>query len=178
MGVRGTAANDKGRRWQLSHRYLTDQIPRATNRTVAAYQLFSDLRIGVEINEDVGQVSPVANWLVLSETSQRPAVMIGTSSDRIGTPSGQSFFATVSKSLEDLFGLPLAPYAGISYGTYEDEIVFPCGLNLTIFPSWSAMFIYDGVNPHVSTTYTWKNFALTVLLVDLRDAGFSVGIAF
>jgi hypothetical protein len=178
MAVRGTAATDRKTRWQLSHRYLTGQIARATNRTVAAYQLFSNLRIGIEINENVGEVNPVVNWLVLPETAKRPAMMLGTSSDRIGTPSGQSFYATVSKNLEGLIGLPLAPYAGISYGTYDDEIVFPCGLNATVMPNWSAMFMYDGVNPHLSTTYMWRNFALTLLLVDLRDFGFSVGVGF
>jgi hypothetical protein len=178
MAVRGTAASDKKTPWQLSHRYLTGQIPRATNRTVAAYQLFSNLRIGIEINENVGEVNPLVNWLVLAETAKRPAVMLGTSSDRIGTPSGQSFYATVSKSLEGLIGLPLAPSVAISYGTYDDEVVGPCGLNATILPNWSAMFMYDGVNPHLSTTYVWKSFALTLLLVDLRDFGFSAGVAF
>ena len=124
------------------------------------------------------EVNPVVNWLVFAETASRPAVMLGTSSDRIGTPSGQSFYVTASKSLEEWIGLPLAPYAGISYGTYDDELVFPCGLNATILPHWSAMFMYDGVNPHLSTTYTWRNFALTLLLVDLRDFGFSVGVVF
>jgi hypothetical protein len=156
----------------------TISSPRATNRTVLAYQLFSNLRIGIEVNENVPEVNPVVNWLVLGETAKRPAVMLGTSSDRIGTPSGQSFYVTVSKSLQDLLGVPLAPYAGISYGTFDDEVVFPCGLNATILPGWSAMFIYDGVNPHLSTTYVWRNVALTLLLVDLRDFGFSVGVVF
>jgi hypothetical protein len=177
LAVRGTAAG-KTNRWQVSHRYLTDQIPRATNRTVAAYQLFTNLRIGIEINEDVPEVNPLVNWLVLTETASRPAVMLGTSSDRIGTPSGQSFYVTVAKSLEREIGLPIAPYAGISYGTYDDEIVFPCGLNVTFLPSWSGMFMYDGVNPHASTTYVWRNFSLTLLLVDLKDFGFSVGAVF
>jgi hypothetical protein len=104
--------------------------------------------------------------------------MLGTSSDRIGTPSGQSFYATASKSLQDLLGLPLAPYAGISYGTYDDEVVFPCGLNASILPNWSAMFMWDGVNPHLSTTVTWRSWALTLLLVDLEDFGVSVGFVF
>lgn len=118
------------------------------------------------------------NWLLLSETSTRPALMIGTSSDRIGTPSGQSFYVTVSKSLQRELRLPLAPYVGISYGTYEDEIVFPCGLNVVIRPNWSALFMFDGVNPHFSTTYTWKAFSFTLLLIDMKDFGFAVGAAF
>jgi hypothetical protein len=34
------------------------------------------------------------------------------------------------------------------------------------------------VNPHISTTYIWRNFSLTLLLVDLKDFGFSVGAVF
>ncbi len=136
------------------------------------------MRIGIEINEDVPEVNPVVNWLVLSETAKRPAVMLGTSSDRIGTPSGQSFYVTVAKSLERELGWPIAPYVGISYGTYDDEVVFPAGLNVAFLPNWSGMFMYDGVNPHASTTYTWRNFSLTLLLVDLKDFGFSVGAVF
>jgi len=104
--------------------------------------------------------------------------MLGTNSDRIGTPSGQSFYVTVSKSLKEQLGLPLAPYAGVSYGTYDDEIVFPCGVNAAILPNWSAMFMHDGANPHLSTTYVWRNMAFTLLLIDLRDLGFSIGFVF
>jgi hypothetical protein len=40
------------------------------------------------------------------------------------------------------------------------------------------MFMWDGVNPHLSTTVTWRSWALTLLLVDLEDFGFSVGFVF
>ncbi len=47
--------------------------------------------------------------MVLQETSDRPAVMLGTSSDRIGTPDGQAYFLTVAKDIERWVGLPVAP---------------------------------------------------------------------
>ena len=72
---------------------------------------------GVEYNPRVGQWSPLANWLAVPETRNRPAVMVGTSSDRIGTPSGQSFYGTVSKNLRREIRLPIAPYFGVAYGT-------------------------------------------------------------
>ena len=53
--------------------------------------------------------------MVLQETSDRPAVMLGTSSDRIGTSDGQAYFLTVAKDIERWVGLPVAPYAGVSY---------------------------------------------------------------
>jgi hypothetical protein len=38
------------------------------------------------------------NWLAVPETTKTPALIVGTSSDRIGTPGGQSFYATASKT--------------------------------------------------------------------------------
>ena len=65
--------------------------------------------ITIEAGRAAGKVSPLANWLALPETEKRPALILGTSSDRLGTPSGQSFYATLSKSLRRETGLPIAP---------------------------------------------------------------------
>ena len=48
-----------------------------------------------------------------------PALIVGTSSDRIGTPHGRSFYAAINKDLTEAVGLPVAPYVGYSYGHYE-----------------------------------------------------------
>jgi hypothetical protein len=47
--------------------------------------------------------------LAIPETDRRPALILGTSSDRIGTPDGQSFYATFSKNLKRETELPIAP---------------------------------------------------------------------
>ena len=49
-------------------------------------------------------VFPVSNL----RAEDRPAVILGTSTDRIGTPSGRAIYATASKDLEHLTGLPIA----------------------------------------------------------------------
>ena len=97
------------------------------------YRFHPKLTAGVEFNpraEASHRVNPLVNWVALTETHRRPALIIGTSSDRIGTPSGQSFYATLSKSLRDETGLPIAPYAGVSYGTYEHRWLPLAGLNV------------------------------------------------
>src|SRR5687767_6354191 len=108
MAVRGTAFDDA--KWEVSHRYLTGQIERATHRTVLMHQLRPALKLGVEWNPRADEVGFVANWRALAETARRPAVIFGTSSDRIGTPGGQSYYVTVSKSLHETTRLPIAPY--------------------------------------------------------------------
>lgn len=128
----------------------------------------------MEYNPLVGELGVVANFRALSETAKRPALIFGTSSDRIGTPHGQSYYATVSKSLRG-GSIPIAPYAGISYSTYEDRVIFPWGVNVALGRSFSTMLINDGVHSHLSATYSWRNFSVTLLAVERKNPGFSIG---
>jgi hypothetical protein len=67
---------------------------------------------------------------ILAALLSVPAVIFGTNSDRIGTPTGQSFYGTVSKDLKPHACLPVAPYAGIAFGTYEDQWCPIGGVNI------------------------------------------------
>lgn len=175
MAVRGTAEET---RWELSHRYVTGQIDRATHRTIVTRQVLPDLKIGLEWNARASELGVVANWRMVSETHDRPAVVLGTSSDRIGTPDGQAYFVTVSKSLHDLLGWPIAPYVGASYGEYEDRVVYPFGVNVGIAEDWSAMLSNDGVHTHFSLSWIVDRFVVTALAVRLEDPGLTVGVRF
>jgi hypothetical protein len=104
--------------------------------------------VGIEWNPLAEKVSPLANWRAISETDSRPAIILGTSSDRIGTPSGQSFYVTASKDLSPWLRVPLAPYVGVAYGTYEDKARAIAGLNIYFPASVSSLVIYDGVKVH------------------------------
>lgn len=148
-------------------------IGRATHRTVLMYRVTPDLKAGVEWNAQADELGFVANWRVVDETSTRPAIILGTSSDRIGTPSGQSYYATMSKG----FGR-IAPYVGASYSGYESRVLFPFGVNVSVTPNVSAMLINDGVHTHLSTTYAHRNASLTLLLVEREKLGVTVGFTF
>ena len=97
---------------------------RAKLRFTLNYRITEDLQVGVEANP-VGarRFGPLANWRVLRETERLPAIVLGTSSDRIGTSSGQAYFATASKNLEPLVNLPVSPYVGLSYNdrNHDDQ---------------------------------------------------------
>jgi len=176
MAVRGTASGNA--KWEVSHRYLTGQIDRATHRTIVMHQLRPSLKLGVEWNPGVDEIGFVANWRAVSESQRRPAVILGTSSDRIGTAEGQSYYVTVSKSLHERTGLPIAPYAGVSYSTFENRLLYPAGVNVAIGARWSAMLMNDGVHTHVSATYAWDRFAVTLLAVERKDLGITMGARF
>jgi hypothetical protein len=150
-------------------------IDRATHRTIVMHRLTPSLKAGLEWNARANEIGIVANWRALAETERRPALIFGTSSDRIGTPSGQSYYATLSKSLHPI---PVAPYVGISYSGHADAFVFPFGVNVALPRGFSAMLINDGVHTHLSATYARPRFSVTVLAVERRHAGITIGTTF
>jgi hypothetical protein len=104
--------------------------------------------------------------------------MLGTSSDRIGTPSGQSFYVTVSKNLKPQIKLPLAPYIGLAYGTHEDRLRIIGGLNIGFAERVSALIIFDGVHVHPLLSLSKSRHTFSFILVRGRDPGISYSISF
>jgi hypothetical protein len=165
-------------RWSASLRLVDNQIPRASIRTTLTYKILPTLSAGIEYNPRADKVSPLANWLAVSETKNRPALILGTSSDRIGTPSGQSFYATVSKNLKRETRLPIAPYFGFAYGTYEDRLRPIGGINIGFTEEFTALVIFDGVHVHPMITFSHKQHSLSFIFVRARDPGVSYSISF
>ncbi len=166
------------RRWIAGARVVDDQIPRASQRLTLMYQLGGGLRVGAEYNPRVGQVHPLLNWLALAETGRRPALILGTSSDRIGTPSGQSFYVTASKGLKRETGLPIAPYLGAAYGTFDDRLRGIGGLSVAFTEQWGALLQHDGVHLHYLVNFSSGPHTVSAMAVNGRDAGLSYSIAF
>ncbi len=117
-------------------------------RLTATYAVSSSLSLGVEWNPLAEDIGVLANWRALDETESRPALVFGTSSDRIGSASGRAYYGTLSKDLEAWTGLPVAPYAGVTYGEFEDELRFIGGLNIRWSERWASAHLWDGVNLH------------------------------
>ena len=165
-------------KWTWGLRLLTNQIPRAAVRTTLTYRFHPRLTAGIEFNPRADEVSPIANFLLLTETSKRPALMLGTSTDRIGTPSGQSFYATVSKNLRRETGLPIAPYAGASFGTFDNRLRPIGGLSVFLNEKFSILATYNGVNVHALLNFTHKRHTLSLVMVKGRDPGMSYSVTF
>ncbi len=165
-------------RWTLGVRLLTNQVPRAAVRTTLTYKFHPRLQMGIEYNPRAGEFAPLANLFVVTESKRRPAVMLGTSTDRIGTPSGQAFFATVSKNLRRETGLPIAPYAGASFGTFDHRVRPIGGLAVFLNKNFSIMTTYNGVNVHPLLNFTYDRQTLSLVMVKGRDPGMSYSITF
>jgi hypothetical protein len=173
-----SGAGQDNYKWTYGVRVITHQIDRAKWRNTLTYRFHPRVTAGVEYNPLARKVSPIANVVAITETHQRPALILGTSSDRIGTPSGQSFYATLSKSLKHLTNLPVAPYVGVAYGTYEDRTRVIGGLNITLNEHWSSTILFDGVRVHPLVNYTHGRHQFGVILERGRHPGASYSISF
>ena len=173
----GTGQTDN-RKWTYGVRVIGKQIDRATWRNTLTYRFHPRFTAGVEYNPLAGKVSPLANVVALTETHTRPALILGTSSDRIGTPFGQSFYATVSKNLKHHTGLPIAPYVGLAYGTFEDRLRPIGGLSITISEGWSSTILFDGVRVHPTVNYTHGRHQFGAIFERGRHPGASYSISF
>lgn len=136
------------------------------------------MQIGIEWNPLADEFAPLANVHLLSEGTYTPAVIFNTSTDRIGTPDGQSFTVTLSKDLNQRFGLPIAPYIGVAYGTYEDKARVIGGLYIRYSQNWSSTLLFDGVKLHPLLTYSYNQHSFSVLLAKMSRVGFSYSFAF
>lgn len=143
------------------------------------YRWHPRVHFGVEYNPKVGEVHPLLTLIPVTETKNRPAVIFGISSDRIGTPEGTSVYLTASKDLQHWTGLPIAPYAGIVYGTYEHRWRVIGGLNIRLPYRLTSLVQFDGVKLHPSLTYTINDtHALTFLMIRGKSPGLTYTFSF
>jgi hypothetical protein len=153
-------------------------VDRAKLRTTLAYQFTTTLSAGIEINPLDADVGPIANWLALPETESTPGLIFGTSSDRIGTTHGRAVYGTFSKDLEGWTGVPIAPYAGLSFGTFDDELVAIGGLMIRWTDVISTTSMWDGHNLHHTLDYGLPNGQLIGLVLANLDEHYDLGISY
>lgn len=152
----------------------TIEVERAQWRNTLVYRINNDLQVGVEYNPLVQDLGLLLNWRLVRETDSTPAVILGTSSDRIGTPSGRAYYVTVSKEVADDLGV----YVGAMYGEFENKVRIPAGISYRFDERWSTLVAYDGVNVHPMVTYSWDRYSATFLMVGGKHPGLSFGVGF
>lgn len=158
---------------------MPGQVNRAVVRSTLIYRWHPRVHFGVEYNPKVGEVRPLLTLIPLTETANRPAIIFGISSDRIGTPSGTSFYLTASKDLENWTGLPIAPYGGVVYGTHEDRFRAIGGLSIRLRKNLTSLIQFDGVKVHPTLTYTFNDtHSLTFLMIRGTSPGVSYTFSF
>ena len=162
----------------MSVRGIANEDPHVTHKSTIVYKFSPRLSVGLGYNARTETTSPLVNWLAISEAKRRPALILGVSSDRIGTPFGQSFYATLSKNLSREIRLPIAPYVGLAYGTYEDRLRPVGGLNIGFSRRVSSLVIFDGVYVHPVLNFTLGRHFVSVNLFRGRYPGVSYSFSF
>ena len=163
-------------RWTLSARYIDTEIERPRWRTTANLRVLPTLQVGIEFNPVVGEVGPLATWFVLTETERRPALFIGTSSDRIGSPEGtQCYYLTAAKYLPPIH---TSPYVSVNYSEWDEGWNIPFGANLELGGGFSIQPMYDGERTHLLGTFTADRWSLTLIWAWLESAGVAASIGF
>ena len=144
-------------------------------RATANYRIHHRLQIGVEFNPGAQEIGPLFTLFLLTETDGRPALFLGTSSDRIGSPSGkQSYFATVSKYVP---ALRASIYGSVNYSEWDEAVNFPAGVGLEVGRGVSIRQMYDGDRGHLLFNYFAHRYGVSLMLVwfDTMGVSFSAG---
>ena len=130
----------------------------------------------MEYNPGANEFVPRGNWYWLTENEHRPAIIFGTSSDRIGTPEHkQAYFVTFAKRLE---GLHVAPYFTVNYSEFDKGLNFPFGASVNLHPNWSVLGMNDGRKTHLMLNYRQKEYGVSLMWVWMRKVGISVTTGF
>ena len=162
--------------WAFSLRYVDTGRPRPRWRSTAGYRVFPTLQLGVEYNPVVGEVGPLATWFILTEGERHPAVFLGTSSDRIGSPEGtQSYYLTAAMHVPTLRA---SPYASLNYSEWDEGWNLPFGAHVDLGHGLSATPMFDGHRTHLLGTYATERFSATLLWAWLERAGAAVSVGF
>jgi hypothetical protein len=160
----------------FSLRYVDTALERPRWRSTATWGVLPTLQIGVEYNPVAGEVGPIATWFLATETETRPAVFLGTSSDRIGSPEGeQAYYLTVAKYIP---ALRVAPYASLNYSEWDDGWNVPFGASVELGGGLSIRPMYDGNETHLMGSFATGRFSVSALWVWLERAGLAVSVGF
>ena len=140
------------------------------------YRFLNRAQLGLEYNLAASEVSPLFNAFLLTETDSRPALFVGTSSDRIGSPAGtQAYFFTLAKRLPSL---PLSVYATVNYSEWDDGFNFPFGATVDFGKGLSVRGMYDGDRRHVMFNYYYRQHGVSLMYIWLERFGIAMSTAF
>lgn len=163
-------------RWTLSLRYVDTDVDRARWRGTANARVLPKLQLGVEFNVAAEEVGPLVTWFLTTEGHARPAIFLGTSSDRIGSPRGkQAYYLTVAKHLERL---PVSAYATLNYSEWDEGFNVPFGATVWLGGAFSVQPMFDGDRTHLLLNYATSWTTVSFLWVWLEDPGVSVSVEF
>jgi hypothetical protein len=159
-----------------SLRYVDTPLDRPRWRATGTVRVHPALQIGVELNPAAGEVGPIATWFLLTEGERRPALFLGTSSDRIGSPEGmQACYLTAAKYVP---ALRTSPYVSLNYSEWDESLNVPFGANVELGGGFWVQPMYDGDRGHLLGTYATERWSATLIWAWFERAGAALSFGF
>lgn len=141
-----------------------------------SYRVLPKLQLGVELNLAADELGPLVTWFLLTEDHRRPALFLGTSSDRIGSPEGeQAYYLTAAKHHPRW---PVSAYLSLNYSEWDADFNFPFGVEVELGEHFSLRPMYDGQRTHVMFNYLGKRYSASLLWVWLERVGVAFSTTF
>ena len=163
-------------RFSFSLRWVDVDLDRPRWRSTLNYRVSSKLQLGVEVNPAADEVGPLVTWFLLTEGDRRPALFVGTSSDRIGSPAGeQSYYLTAAKRHPRW---PVSAYASLNYSEWDDDFNVPFGVEVELGQKFSLRPMYDGQRTHLMFNYLGRRSSVSLLWVWLERFGVAFSTRF
>lgn len=164
--------------FSLYARWIPEKPPHGQWYLNLGYQFTDSLRAGVDYRPVTRDASVLVNWRVFAEDdSWRPALILGTSNDDFGDINSQSYYGTLSKYLFNVGETNVSLYGGATYIAELEELRPVGGLHLRRGP-WSALFMYSGVDEHISISRDLGNHTISFVLFNLELPGVAYGFRF
>jgi len=132
--------------------------------------------VGLELNPKAQELGPLFTFFLFTETETAPALFVGTSSDRIGSPAGeQAYFATMSKYIP---ALHTSFYASLNYSQWDESFNLPVGFDVGLGKGFSVRPMYDGDRSHLLLNYFAEQFGVSLMYVWLETPGIALFYGF
>lgn len=163
-------------RWTFSARFVDTDLERPRWRSTLSYRLAHRLQVGIEHNLDAAEFGPLLTWFLVTEGDSRPALFLGTSSDRIGSPEGtQSYFLTAAKHHPTW---PVSAYASLNYSEWDRGLNLPFGAHVELGRGFSVQPMYDGQRSHLLVNYNRQRYGVSLIWAWLEEVGISFNMGF
>ena len=134
------------------------------------------MQLGLEFNPKVEELGPLFTFFLLTETETAPALFIGTSSDRIGSPAGeQAYYATASKYISIL---RTSFYGSLNFTEWDRGFNCPVGFGVELGKGFSVRPMYDGARSHLLLNYFAAQYGVSLMYVWLETLGIAFFVGF
>jgi hypothetical protein len=160
----------------FSLRYVDTELERPRWRATGTVRPLPTLQIGAEVNPAADEVGLIGTWFLLTEGERRPALFLGTSSDRIGSPKGkQAYYLTAAKYVS---ALRSAPYVSLNYSEWDERLNVPFGVNVELGGGFWVQPMFDGDRGHLLGTYATERWSATMIWAWFERAGAAVSFGY